>query len=558
MLALLFGVIIVMVFTRRLVSPLVVGAGLLSGVVWTLALARLIFGHLNVITGFLVAVLIGLGIDFCIHILIRYQQERNLSGMAPAEAVVATVRGTFAPALTSALTTAGAFFSFFIADFRGFSEFGLLAGIGVLLTFVSSFAILPPLLVIIDGRKRKTAPRPSKTQPVLVRTRGIPIAAAATIVAVMTGWAIYGGARVTSIPFVNDFKLLRGESEATEFFEYVHENMGLGFNPAVFLVKDADDARAVHDAVQAVRKSREDRGEQSMIDRVFSATSLVPDEVEQRRERIERLAAIMLDPKLDRTEKEGGQRAEQLKSAREMVRVGPWGVTDLPDQLRNRLTSTDGSELIVFLWPTEHIDGDIQGLAWEEELDEIAGLLHERGVTFSMADETLMAAWIHRIIAADGPPLLAVAALVVLLFIALDLRDVRKFALLACPLVVGMLGFAALIETFHLEINMFNLIVIPSVIGIGIDNAVHIYHRYLAEGKGSIVRVVKRTGVAALLASLTTGVGFGSSLISHSLGLRSLGLLAVIGIGYTLVTATVFFPSLLALLERFVSSDHDA
>jgi predicted RND superfamily exporter protein len=101
-----------------------------------------------------------------------------------------------------------------------------------------------------------------------------------------------------------------------------------------------------------------------------------------------------------------------------------------------------------------------------------------------------------------------------------------------------------------IEINMFNLIVIPSVIGIGIDNALHIYHRYLERGPGSLRFVLRHTGAAALLASLTTGVGFGSSLVSHHLGLRCLGTLAIIGISFTLISATVFFPALLALLER--------
>jgi predicted RND superfamily exporter protein len=97
---------------------------------------------------------------------------------------------------------------------------------------------------------------------------------------------------------------------------------------------------------------------------------------------------------------------------------------------------------------------------------------------------------------------------------------------------------------------MFNMVVIPSIIGIGIDNAVHIYHRYRREGPGSVLAVVRKTGAAVSLASITTAVGFGSSLISHHAGLRSLGLLAVIGIGSTLLSAVVFFPALLVLLEK--------
>jgi len=99
-------------------------------------------------------------------------------------------------------------------------------------------------------------------------------------------------------------------------------------------------------------------------------------------------------------------------------------------------------------------------------------------------------------------------------------------------------------------VNTFNLIVLPSLIGIGVDNAVHIWHRYREEGPGSLELVLRRTGAAAALASVTTAVGFGSSLLSHHVGLRTMGWLAILGIACTFVSATLFFPALLSLLER--------
>jgi hypothetical protein len=167
-----------------------------------------------------------------------------------------------------------------------------------------------------------------------------------------------------------------------------------------------------------------------------------------------------------------------------------------------------------------------------------------------LAEETLIVAWIHRLILEEAPRLLVVAALVVLLLLLLDFRSVRHAALVASPLVVGMLVFAAFVTITSQHLNLFNIIVVPSIIGIGIDNSVHIYHRALSERFASVLRVMAGTGVAALLASLTTAVGFGSSLVSHHTGLRSLGILAVTGIAVTFVAATVFFPCLLALLAR--------
>ncbi len=550
LLALVFGVLIVALFTRRPTSPLIVGAGLISGITWTFGLARLLVGHLNVITGFLVAVLIGLGIDFSIHILIRYQQDRKLGGMTPEQAVRSTVGGTLPPALTSALTTTGAFFSCMIADFRGFYEFGMIAGIGVVLTLVSSFLVLPPLLYILDRRGGVTA---ASSRAAGVAQRAAPKLrfVAFGLVAAALAWAAYGGWHVGDIPFRNNFKELRGVSEATEFFDYVSENVGFGFNPAIVIVGSVDDAREVEDAVFETRDRRLKEGVRSRIDSVFSITKLVPDDVEEHRLRVEKFRKLLADPKLDRAEEKGGKRAEDLAFARKMVRTEPWGPQDIPEEFLQRLTTLDRKQYLVFIWPDEHNVSDYQSLSWEKELNEIGAAIEDRNVAFTMADETIMSAWIYRLIVEDSPKMLLLATVVVLLLILLDFRKLGRLALVAIALGVGMLGFMGAVHALGMELNMFNLIVIPCVIGIGVDNVVHIYHRYLTEGPGSVLFVVRRTGMAALLASLTTGAGFGSSLISHHLGLRTLGSLAIVGISATLLTAVVFFPCLLAVFETF-------
>ncbi|MCP4198980.1 MAG: MMPL family transporter, partial [Proteobacteria bacterium] len=174
----------------------------------------------------------------------------------------------------------------------------------------------------------------------------------------------------------------------------------------------------------------------------------------------------------------------------------------------------------------------------------------DQNIAHTKADETLIIAWVYRLIKDDSLPLLIVAAIVVLILLALDFRNFRDTLLVAFPLLVGMGVLVAVLYVWRMELNMFNLIVVPSLIGIGIDNAIHIYHRYQEEGPGSIIMVVRTTGMAALLASLTTGVGFGSSLISHHIGLKSLGALAVIGISATFIANTVFFPCVLLLLEK--------
>ncbi len=545
LLALLFGVTIVAVFTRRALAPVVVGASLLAGIAWTFSIVRLTIGHVNIITGFLVAVLIGLGIDFGIHLLIRYQQERRQEGSSARSAVLGAVQGTLPPALTGALTTAGTFFSFAVADFRGFSEFGIIAGLGVLMTMTSIFLVLPPLMFLLDKRLHMPGkPRPRDgLQPRISR----PLAWGMVAAGIMA--AVYGLSQAGDIPFRNNYKLLRGHSPATEFIEYVDKNIGVGFNPAVFLVDSLEEARQLKQLAMELKEQGLPDGRPSRMGAVLSGADLVPDDLQRREEWIGKLTAIVENPALDRFAEGEGTRAVKLNQARRMVKTVPWSFADLPEPLQRRFSTPDRSTLLAMVWPCEQNHADYHAAAWEDELEILSQRLRQRGIEHQKADETLMMAWVYRLIQADGPPLLMLAAVVVLVFLLLDFRHIGRTALVALPLAVGMLAFIGAIAAWGMELNMFNLIVVPSIIGIGIDNAVHIYHRYRAEGPGSVLLVIRRTGMAALLASLTTAAGFGSSLISHHYGLRTMGMLAIIGISATFLSATIFFPCLLSLLE---------
>ncbi|MDJ0765578.1 MAG: MMPL family transporter [Myxococcota bacterium] len=547
-LALVLGTIVVAVFTRSLLAPVIIGLPLVAGVVWTFAMARVIIGQLNIITGFLVAVLIGLGIDFGVHIFIRFQQERRRQGVDGPGAVIRAVSGTLPPALTSALTTAGTFVSFVIADFRGFSEFGLIAGIGVIFTLTASFALLPALLMVMAAGKEKRVDQVQSSN--IHATARVPSRTALITVICIGAVAVFGIASVGKIPFKNDFRFLRGASPATRFLDYVNANLGIEFNPAVVIADTLEDAAVIADMAKTQQQAGLPDGTNSRIGRVFAIGDLMPNTSNEARTHIAELRAVLSDPKLNQVEEKEGNRARQLAQARKMVQTEPWGLEDIPTSLRRRMTTRDGEGFIVYIWPNESNDADYKAAAWEDELTALSKKISAAGISHDMADETLIIAWIYRLILADGGPLLIMAIAVVFIFLLFDFRSIRQTAIAALPLGIGMGVFVAIMRAWDMELNMFNLIVVPSIIGIGIDNAVHIYHRYRDEGPGEILTVIRTTGMAALLASLTTGIGFGSSLISHNQGLKSLGMLAIWGIGSTFIAAVVFFPCALLLLER--------
>ncbi len=116
-----------------------------------------------------------------------------------------------------------------------------------------------------------------------------------------------------------------------------------------------------------------------------------------------------------------------------------------------------------------------------------------------------------------------------------------------------MLG---LLSTFGMMLTVVNVIGIPMIVGIGIDDGVHILHRYRVEGFDKTPHVLLSTGKAVLLTSLTTMAGFGSLMISKYRGFIGLGALLVFGVGACFITTVLFMPSIINIAERIVKKKY--
>jgi predicted RND superfamily exporter protein len=108
-----------------------------------------------------------------------------------------------------------------------------------------------------------------------------------------------------------------------------------------------------------------------------------------------------------------------------------------------------------------------------------------------------------------------------------------------------------------MKLNLYNLIVLPAILGIGSNNGVHVASRYLEEGPGSMWQVLSSTGQHICMASATMMLGFTGLIFANHPGLQSMGFAAVIGKGMAFVTAFVFLPALIQWLEDRKWIDYD-
>ena len=536
MLALVLVLLVLTLFTGQPGAPLVIAGPLAMGISATLAVTTLTIGQLNLVSGFLVTALVGVGVDYGIHLFLRYLEALK-TYEDRSEAMVEAIRSTFPGCLTSGLTTFAAFLAMTFSDFRGFQEYGQIAATGVALTLLSTFFLMPPLAMMLTRRPGREAQRAAITGVFKRRY-------AWTVLTVGLAFTLYSIPASWQIRYHNEFKKeLRGYSEASEFqSQVVEKSLGGSLNPAVVAVRNLEEARRVEAVVRADMAKKG-----SQFDRVLSLATLVPEDLDAREEVVERIREEIDDVPKERL-KESDRK--QLADYAKLTQVGPWQVKDIPEKIRRLFYAVDGSLMFVLIWPSGEMAEDAEIIAWARALDGLQANLAEAGIEVPVLDENRIAARVLAQIRRDGPWAVAYGFITVVLLLIVDFRSPRRVVLVTGTLVVGFVWMFGLMYAFGLNVNVFNMAVFPTVLGIGIDNAVHLMHRYDQEGPGSVLKVVMTTGAAAVLASLTTGIGFAATLIAHHNGIKSMGELAVVGFTGSLLASTILFPAVLRVLER--------
>ncbi|MFL5351856.1 efflux RND transporter permease subunit [Archangium sp.] len=540
------AVAIILLATRRLWALAVVGVPVIFGVSLTFAFAELAIGHLNVVTGFLVAILIGLGLEYGIHLAMRYWEERR-EHPAP-EALSEAVRGTFAGALTSALTNAAAFFVLMFAQFEAFKQFGLLAGVGVILAVLVAYGMGPALLVLAErlrpGRTPAAAHAPEAPAGTAQRLPGrrMPTAVIVGILLAVLGFAGYSVYVSPRVGFETNMRKLKGDSPSVALDDHIIEQLGTPLNPAILLVDDLKQAQVVQQVISEVKAKH---GADSTFKQYASLNDLLPQDVPAHQEQLAALRETL--SKLP----ESARNDPRVATVTKMLEAQPYGPDELPNEVRRRFEALDGKGMFLLLFPSVSNHDTRELAAWASQIDEVIDGAKAKGVDLAVLDSNRIAARIFSMVRADGPFILWSAAIVVFLTILISLRSFKRACLVAGPLFLGMLCLAGGMYLFDVKLNFINAVVLPNLLAIAVDNSVHLFHRYEEEGPGSLGHVVRHTGLAAVVATLSNAAGYGALLISHHAGLRSIGQIALLGVVCTFLGTTVFFPAMLALMERW-------
>ena len=576
-----------------------------AGVFITVGLVSLLYGGLNLVTSSFVSVLMGLGIDISVHLLYRYGEEQRAPGPRDDRAAMRRALVHAGPGVvTGTATTALAFLTVATSEFTAFAELGVITSLGLLAMLACAFLLIPPLMRLGRHGGEGVSPEFPGGRPAAALVTRHPWLVVATALALTVGAVVaflpsgpgYSSRYFDFIPQHTESRagldrlerdgaigpamvnlVAHSFDEARELTRRLRDAPEIGqVQSPTDLLPPLDEARlkalrsgvatlgadvterlrvpAAPSSVEALRKAA--TGLLDAFDEVAFALEQGGQSPKPAQEASEALSELRktlaeLDEagqrRLAATERDVLEVAQRLVgTAAAVAKRGTYAPEDLPPLFRHRLVSKDGALLALHAFPSgdiwesgfarrfvaavEGMDADASGLA----LDIV------RHQDLILAGFVEAAGW---------------AALLIALFLLLIFRSVRHAALAMTPLILGWVWMVGIMKPTGLQFDVANLVALPLLLGIGIDAGAHIIHRYRESaedngGKAKVDHLVRGTGTAVLVSSMTTMLGFAALTFGGYGAMESLGLLLVIGIAFSFLASTLVLPAILVLTGR--------
>lgn len=555
---LILGVIVV--FFRSLLSLAHIGLAMITGVGLAFSVAFFAFGYLNASTAFLGSIIAGNGINYAIIYLARYRDRRSVGDTleeALVDAAVTCRRGTQLAALAAAF----AYGSLMITSFRGFSQFGLIGGVGMLFCWSATMIVVPATVAAVEAvrarlfgaAEKRREPRPERTPitgAIAWVTERFPIPVLLVGLAISI-WAAVALPAYLRDPWEYNFAKLgsRGSrhtgadawsSRADKIF------VGRGGSPDLLLADRFEDALELSHAL--IERDRQRTGGIA-IDHIETAWDRLggPPPVVARK--LEILAGVRadIDAVLPHLTAEDAALAREWRPPEDIRAPVP---DELPALVRAQFTEKSGrfgTPVFVYYKPW-YSPSDGRKLIIVADLTQNVRLADGRVVP-TVSRSTVFAEMV-RAMGADGPRATFAAFLVVVMHSLLATRRVGPAAMVLGSLLAGVLFTVGGAAHLGVRLNFLNFVALPLTFGIGVEYAMNLYDRVEHLG-GDPSEGVKSVGGAVTLCSLTTIIGYGSLLVADNQALQSFGYLAVAGEFSCITTAMFLLPAALQLARRF-------
>jgi len=609
--------LLLMVSFRMWVAPLLAIGNLLVGLIWAVGLAAVVVGQLNIMTQMFAVILLGLGIDFSIHIMSGFTEHR-----AAGKDIQASLEQTYVKTgkgiLTGGFTTAAAFLAMVISHSRGMKELGFVTGFGLLAILVSTMLFLPTLLVFREQRLKKKLAKDKDLKPHVQRDITFRFLGTACswmgkrylftlfVSVLLTAFFVLSGLK---IKFDHNYMNIepKGLTSIT-LQDTVMEKFDMSMDYALIITSNPEESRllgkktrglgtvAMTEDISLYLPSFEQQEERMpQIKEVLESLKSAPikqsintSDISEFNREIDRLQMnimeiqdmaflggqdkvdtkckeIVGDPDIPDSPNIMRDLMELLTLDKDLVSKGlsefqksfaPYfaasvfqmgstesiQMADLPASILDRYSNKNRDQFLVTVFPANDVWKDAEFLKrFVADLELVSDKATGMPPIFSA---------LIQVIGRDGRNAMLLTLVVVFLLLWIDFRNPLHALMAMIPLALGVFWMVGLMKLSGMMMTVMNVMGFPLILGIGIDDGVHIIHRWNHEGSGKIQTVFSSTGKAIFLTSLTTMFAFGSLVFSIWRGFGQLGGALFLGVGACFLTTVIILPGIFGLIKR--------
>lgn len=589
--------------SKLALGPILVAIPMLMAMVWTFGMVKIGIGFVSITSMIFAILLFGLGVDFAIHIMVRINEEYKKTQdyeAAIQQAVITSGRGI----ITGGVTSAMAFFAMCVAEDKAANHLGFTTGWGLMCCMIVMVVFFPAILyVLFKGNKTKAYYGHKENRFLTWWAKQIQSHPYNFLVLCVAALLFFGYQIRHFRMEYNLEKIIQRDIPSLETKRKVQEKFNRTNDFVMVTANDLEEDReftqrlqkcdvfaevmSISQLIPPLHKQRKrlkriqrinnivkelkvrhvpGRDEVSPFDVVRIALLLsriqfdvvlvkefvhspltmeLLNDIEERLRSLRRYIQKndhIVRENLAHLEAVCAQQIMQgVKTLKKMTtNIKPLTLDSIPSYFRERFESKTGDAFLIFAYPkNSSLDPD--------NIDEIEGELKK----IAPGKATGMLVITKKFVTGglrDFPVILAAVLIVLVVILLLDFRSPRYLFFAILPLVFSGIISMGIICMSNVTISILMLSAFPLIFGIGIDDGVHIVHRF--RENGDIIKTISETGRAILLTTITTLVSFGALLFTNHSGLIGLGILVGVGVSLCFVFSVTILPVVLILFDQ--------
>ena len=508
-------------------------------ILYTLALAGILYGRINVVTLLLALVLPGQACQIITHLLNRYfiESSHNLS---PKLCIESAVLGIGPSTAVSACIGASLFVCLILVPVPGIQELGVLGAIGSVLNWGISLLLCTSLLQVFQKKKIFSInsfkfQRNFKFTLISYRTNGIFIA----IISVLSlAGLIYGG---VNLKFLYDFSQTELPREKRTADSLIAQTGFPQYDPIIVLLPEGKDKALYTRFTQLKSENRV-----PTLEKIYTLGRFAPKNQNTKKEKLKKIQDFFTKDilqELDSTERLAVSRITEILYRYDMED------DDLPDNIRKKFSDAEGNPgSFAFIFSNINPDN---GSECRHLARDLALLNPPDSSPYKMAGVPIVRAKFLDLVLSNVDKTIFLGSVLVWFFLLFFYNRFSRAIFTLLPSVFAMSWLLAIINVLGIKLSVYSTIAFPLLIGASVDGSLQLWTAYYEKRKGTALILLQRKFFSIAISQMASMIGTYGLLMSSHPGLRSIGQISFIGIICISIAQYTLFSLIAGSLDNY-------